>query len=158
MNFFIILYASVPCLWTFNQLRLARALLSLIAPDRGVGFAWDTHQGSLARARRPPLPRIDLRRATNAVAWGALWRTLYGRSFCPCVELKLQVYCGICAAVFFVSAAAESAASFYATQQGGGQSTLLGLDFKLVSMLKLILIAVPLIIQVCDLQGNVYLK
>ena len=95
------------------QLRLARALLGLIAPARDVGFAWDTHVAALGRARRPPLPRIDLRRAGNAVAWGALWRTLHGRALCPCVELKLQAYCAICTGVFFVSAAVEAAASFY---------------------------------------------
>ena len=151
MNFFIILYATVPCLWYFSQLRLARALLSLIAPDKGVGFAWETHQASLARARRPPLPRLDLRQAANAVAWGALWRTLHGRAFCPCVELKLQAYCAICTGVFLISAAVESAASFYESTQGGDSgddSSRLGMDFKIVSILKLVILAAALVIQV----------
>ena len=91
VNHFMILFAWAPCLWYYSELRIARGLLSLIAPDRGLGFAWSTHRASLARARRRPLPRLDLRHGANVVAWGALWRVLHGRSFCPCVELKLQV-------------------------------------------------------------------
>ncbi len=90
-NHFMIFFAAVPCVWHLGQLRLSRSLLSLIAPDRGVGLAWGSHRGALARARRRPLPRLDLRSGANVVAWGALWRVLHGRSFCPCVELKLQV-------------------------------------------------------------------
>ena len=163
LEFLIVLYAVAPCVWCIGQLRLARALLSLIAPDRSPGLAWDTHRASLARAERPPLPRLDLRLAPNAVAWGALWRILHGRAFCPCVELKLQMYCAICTGVFFISSAVNSAASFVTANidsgnASGGNSTAggggisynkgLGLDFKLASILKLVLLAFPLVLQV----------
>jgi hypothetical protein len=95
VNHFMILFAWAPCLWYYSELRIARGLLSLIAPDRGLGFAWSTHRDTLAQARRRPLPRLDLRRGANVVAWGALWRVLHGRSFCPGVELKLQVGDGL---------------------------------------------------------------
>ena len=163
LEFLIVLYAVAPCVWCIGQLRLARALLSLIAPDRSPGLAWDTHRASLARAERPPLPRLDLRLAPNAVAWGALWRILHGRAFCPCVEFKLQMYCSICTFVFFISSAVNSAASFFTASAGSSTASTgnssagsggipynqgLGLDFKLASILKLVLLALPLVVQV----------
>ena len=97
--------------------------------------------------------RVSISQARNtAVVLGPVFFMIL------CAIMLLQVYCCICTGVFFISAAVESVASFYQAQQsdGGGQDqkARLGLDFKLVSMLKLILLAAPLVLQVCLTSWN----
>jgi hypothetical protein len=56
--------------------------------------------------------------------------------------------------VFVISAAVESVASFYEERlpndSGADEDSRLGLDFKLVSVVKLIVLAIPLVVQVHD--------
>jgi hypothetical protein len=90
-NNFMIMAAWAPCLWFYSELRIARCLLNLITSDHSMGCVWSTHRAALAQSHRNPLPELDLRQGANVVAWRALWRVLYGRSFCPSVNVKLQV-------------------------------------------------------------------
>ena len=86
---------------------------------------------------------LDLRSHSNITAWAALWRVLHGTAFMPATQIKFQFYGLICTAVFFISAGLDSFGDILLAAAGSERT--LGIDFKITSLVRLILFTIPLI-------------
>ena len=120
---------------------MAQKLLDLVDSPRVVDFRWrsaPTEAQSLLA-----LPRLDLTIPSNVQGWASMRRVIYGRNFAPGVELKLQFYVTITLFLFLVSSAANSLGS-----AASASKEQLPLDFILVSILRPMVLGIPIILQV----------
>ena len=139
--YFSIAFPANGCLWYYRQLLMAQKLLDLVDSPRVVDFRWrsaPTEAQSL-----PALPRLDLTIPSNVQGWASMRRVIYGRNFAPGVELKLQFYVTITLFLFLVSSAANSLGS-----AASASKEQLPLDFILVSILRPMVLGIPIILQV----------
>jgi hypothetical protein len=164
----LLLYFVGPCLWLYRQLLVCQRLLALISVRKGLAVKWhpeatglrDEAQGnqpaglsrtdSVAGGRRASVGSLhldeillDLRSHSNITAWAALWRVLHGTAFMPGTQIKFQFYGLICTGVFFISAGLDSFGDILLAAAGSERR--LGIDFKITSLVRLILFTIPLI-------------
>ena len=170
----ILIYFCLPCIWLFRQQLMCQRLLALISRPKGLTFKWKptaqapqrkrstaAHEKGTANAGQETLDDsmqygaergdlgdlhldqilLDLRSHSNVTAWAALWRVLHGRAFGPAVQVKFQFYCTIMTGVFLLSAVTDAVADVVLDPAD------LGKDFKITSIVRMILFTCPLIAQ-----------
>jgi hypothetical protein len=167
----LILYFALPCVWLYRQMLVCRRLLALISVAKGFGVKWHSESsnlgavqvaaqkteavGSLRRTKSVVGGRgsvgdvhldeilLDLRMHSNVTAWAALWRVLHGTAYMPATQIKFQFYGIICTSVFFISAGLDSFGDTILAAMGSQRT--LGVDFKITSLVRLMLLTIPLV-------------
>jgi len=151
-GFFLIFFFNLaPCLWYFSKLQLARELHSMLAGmddcytcGGNVKVVWSPQTDQA----KDMLPRfeVDLRCCEDVAAWAALRQVLHGGNFGPVIHRKFQMYGTVMFAIFLAMPTVQALGSFY-TDPGDGTKAI-QVDVKILSILRMMLLAIPTIVQV----------
>jgi hypothetical protein len=160
--------------WLYRQYLICKRLLALISVAKGFGVKWNPEANQANQANKDnqvPVKNVpagslrkikgvaggrggvgdvqldelllDLRSHSNVTAWATLWRVLHGTAYMSATQIKFPFYGLICTGVFFISAGLDSSGDMI-LQLMGSQLTL-GIDFKIVSIVRLILPTIPIV-------------
>jgi len=150
-SFFIIFFFNIaPCVWYYSKLKLARELHAMLA---GMGESF-TCGGNVKVVWSPQsqkaagLPgfEVDMRCTEDVAAWAALRQVLHGGNFGPIIHRKFQMYGVIMFSIFLAVPTLQALGSFY--NDPGDGSQVIEVDVKILSILRMLLLAVPIIVQV----------